>query len=328
TMRLSILFATALATSSTVFAAHDSQGPVAIQKRQGIVGTIQNGINDAIQNVQDLFAIGHAGEDSSADTGNNNGNNGNNNNNGNGNGNNNAESTPTTPVSPTTKSSSETSKTSTSSQPTTESSKDSSPDANTDDSTKTTKSSSTTTTKDSDKTTDSNNDNTDDNSEPTPTGDACSTEGEKKCDSSGSSSYSLCQDGYWISQKCGGSNICGTDSLGAIACIDKDATVVQLESCSKKNQQRCSSSDPTKYQTCDGKHWQNYSCDGGNQCTLTGNKVVCGSADGGSPGGSAYDPGSYSQISQVAFVPQSHAGRSAPLVFSLLAFAVGAGLYM
>ncbi|KAJ1722873.1 hypothetical protein LPJ53_002743 [Coemansia erecta] len=314
-----ILFATALATSSTVLARVDTQGPTYVQKRQGIVDTIQDGINNAIQNAQDLFDIGHAGEESSDNAGNNN--------------DNNADTTPTTPASDTTKSSSTSSKTTSSSSATTNTSKTSSPDANDDNSdadSKTTKTSSTTT-KDSDTTTDSGDDNTDDNnddSDPQPTGDSCSTEGEKKCDSSGSSSYSLCQDGNWISQKCGGSDICGTDSQGAIACIDKDATVVQLESCSKKKQQRCSSSDSTKYQTCDGKYWQSYSCDDGKQCSLKDNKAVCGSTDSASGGASAYDPDSYSQISQVAFVPQSTAGRTAPLVGALLALAVGAGLYM
>ncbi|KAJ2779209.1 hypothetical protein GGI15_003944 [Coemansia interrupta] len=269
----------------------------------------------------DLFNIGHAGEESSDNAGNDNNNDG---------AGNNDETTPTTPAADTTKSTTSSSKTTSSSSSSTSTSKDNTPDASDDNSdadSKTTKTSSTTT-KAADTTTDSGDDNTDDNSEPQPTGDSCPTDGEKKCDGSGSSSYSLCQDGNWISQKCGGSDICGTDSTGAIACINKDATVVQLESCSKKKQQRCSASDPTKYQTCDGKYWQNYGCDDGKLCSLKDNKAVCGDAGGTDTGGSAYDPNSYSQISQVAFVPQSDAGRSAPLVASLLALAVGAALYM
>ncbi|KAJ1878490.1 hypothetical protein LPJ57_003383 [Coemansia sp. RSA 486] len=299
-----ILFTAVLASAAT--ASPDFQGQE-IQKRQGLFDNIQDSFNDAINNAGNLFNIGHAGEDSTTE--------------GEDNAttsNTSATTTPTrsSPASSTDEQASTTSNTSSSeaasSDPATsdDSTEKSSKD---DDNEKTSK----------EETTKTTDDNTDDAK---PTGDPCSNDGDKQCVNSGSSSaYKLCQDGFWVDQKCGNSDVCGTDSLGAIACINKDTPVVQLESCSKKNQQRCDSGDTTKYQICDGKHWQTYGCDSNNQCSMSNKKAVCASKDSGS-NGNAGDGSSYSPITQAAFVPESSANIRAAIAGSVMALVVAAGL--
>ncbi|KAJ2856703.1 hypothetical protein FB639_006076, partial [Coemansia asiatica] len=296
-----ILFTAALASAASADASPDFHQELGIQKRQGLFDNLQSSFNDAINNAGNLFDIGHAGEDSAT-----------------GNDNNADTPAPQASTSPTkssssasTKSSSATSKkTPSSSTPTSSSSgKDNSTDNNTDNEQTTTDEETAT------------EDNTTKGAKPT--GEPCSNDGEKQCVSSGSSgAYKLCQDGFWINQKCGGSNVCGTDSQGSIACIDKNKPVVQLESCSKKNQQRCDANDGTKYQICDGKHWQSYGCDDNKQCAISNNKAVCGSTDGGS--GSGGDSGSYSPITQMAFVPESSANGRAAVAGSAMALVLAA----
>ncbi|KAJ2617283.1 hypothetical protein H4S08_000384 [Coemansia sp. RSA 1365] len=141
-------------------------------------------------------------------------------------------------------------------------------------------------------------------SKPTPTGEACSKDGEKRCASSGNG-YQECQDGVWSDQSCGGSDVCGKDEDGGIACMDKDQATMSRESCSKKSEQRCDASDDTKYQTCDGKHWQTFSCEKG-KCNMDGDNVVCGDVNGGD--GSS---DSYIIHKPTAFVPPT--GIASPL---------------
>ncbi|PIA13796.1 hypothetical protein COEREDRAFT_83274 [Coemansia reversa NRRL 1564] len=142
-------------------------------------------------------------------------------------------------------------------------------------------------------------DTTKSSSKPTPTGEACPKDGEKRCASSGNG-YQECQDGVWSDQSCGGSDVCGKDEDGGVACMDKDQATMSRESCSKKGEQRCEASDDTKYQTCDGKHWQTFSCEKG-KCNMDGNKVVCGDVDGDG-GGSI----TYTMHEPTAFVPPTN----------------------
>ncbi|KAJ2800679.1 hypothetical protein H4R20_003968 [Coemansia guatemalensis] len=135
-------------------------------------------------------------------------------------------------------------------------------------------------------------------SKPSPTGESCSKDGEKRCATSGNG-YQECQDGVWSDQSCGGSDVCGKDEDGGVACMDKDQATVSRESCSNKDEQRCDASDDTKYQTCDGKYWQTFSCEN-SQCNMDGDKVICGDANGGDGGGI-----SYTMHEPTAFVPET-----------------------
>ncbi|KAJ2723870.1 hypothetical protein GGI07_002333 [Coemansia sp. Benny D115] len=294
-MRLQIP-ATILFTATAVAATEPR-----IHVRQGLLENIQNGLNDAANNFQDLFNIGHAGEDSDSNS---------------------APATANQDTTPSAQSEEQvqsstsraSSTRSTSGASSTAASTSSSPTSkedshNTDETTK----------DEEEKTTE------EEQEDPKPTGAACSNDGEKRCKGSQSSAYELCQDGTWIEQKCGGSDICGNDSLGAVACIDKDATVVKLESCSKKNEQRCSSSDPGTYQTCDGKHWQNFGCGSGTTCFMSGKKAQCG-GDQNNSGGDNPLTISYSLISQKPFVPESAASAKCVLGSAAVVIAL-AGLF-
>ncbi|KAJ2079378.1 hypothetical protein H4R24_003822 [Coemansia sp. RSA 988] len=153
-------------------------------------------------------------------------------------------------------------------------------------------------------------------SKPSPTGESCPKDGEKRCASSGNG-YQECQDGVWSDQSCGGSDVCGKDEDGGVACMDKDQATTSRESCSKKGEQRCDASDDTKYQTCDGKHWQTFSCEK-SQCNMDGDKVICGDADGGDGDGGGV---SYTMHKPSAFVPESSIASPMRTAFGTAAFA-------
>ncbi|KAJ1840150.1 hypothetical protein LPJ70_004772, partial [Coemansia sp. RSA 2708] len=54
--------------------------------------------------------------------------------------------------------------------------------------------------------------------EPSATGTPCSKSGDKQCSPNNPSGFQVCEDGFWSDQKCSGSNVCGKDSKGEIAC--------------------------------------------------------------------------------------------------------------
>ncbi|KAJ2358212.1 hypothetical protein IWW50_002073 [Coemansia erecta] len=157
--------------------------------------------------------------------------------------------------------------------------------------------------------------------EPSSTGVPCSDKGAKQCPAAGSNVFQVCEDGFWSDQTCSGSDVCGKDSKGEVACMSKDQATVSLESCSKKSQMRCDATDPTKYQACDGSHWQTYGCDSGS-CSEDGDKVVCGSAETGDDGTI-----SYTMHEPTPFVPLSAAPQvRAALGTVAAAFGVAAAM--
>ncbi|KAJ2481727.1 hypothetical protein IWW56_001536 [Coemansia sp. RSA 2131] len=139
-------------------------------------------------------------------------------------------------------------------------------------------------------------------SKPSPTGTPCTDDKAKQCSPSNKSGYQVCTDGFWSDQTCGGSDVCGKDTNGDIACMSKDQATVSLEACSDKKAMRCDASDQTKYQACDGSHWQTYTCDSANTCNMDGDKVVCGSVATGDDGAV-----SYTMHEPTPFVPESAA---------------------
>ncbi|KAJ2496698.1 hypothetical protein GGH96_005645 [Coemansia sp. RSA 1972] len=152
-------------------------------------------------------------------------------------------------------------------------------------------------------------------SKPSPTGTPCSSDNAKQCSPSNSSGYQICTDGFWSDQTCGGSDVCGKDTNGDVACMSKDQATVSLESCSDKKAMRCDATDQTKYQACDGSHWQTYTCDSANTCNMDGDKVVCGSVATGDDGNV-----SYTMHEPTPFVPES----AAPQVRAALGVVVAA----
>ncbi|KAJ1718019.1 hypothetical protein LPJ61_006941 [Coemansia biformis] len=122
---------------------------------------------------------------------------------------------------------------------------------------------------------------------PSPTGAPCSSNGQKRCAESGAG-YQQCQGGVWVSQSCDGANVCGKDDKGNVVCMSPDQATVTRESCSHKGEQRCDATDKTKYQTCDGSHWQTFTCDQANTCQMNGDKVACAGLATGSNGAISY----------------------------------------
>ncbi|KAI7829208.1 hypothetical protein BX661DRAFT_181552 [Kickxella alabastrina] len=141
-----------------------------------------------------------------------------------------------------------------------------------------------------------------------PPSESCDNNGEKRCVGSGSNAFQSCEKNIWVNQTCGGSDICGNNNKGEIACIDKNQVIVALEPCSKKNEQRCDASDSSKYQTCDGTYWRTYGCSDNNLCSLVNDKAVCASADAPVVGGDGeYTVESYTLFEPKPFVPLSAA---------------------
>ncbi|KAJ2176766.1 hypothetical protein GGF45_003552 [Coemansia sp. RSA 551] len=151
---------------------------------------------------------------------------------------------------------------------------------------------------------------------PSPTGTPCSSNNAKQCSPSNESGYQVCSDGFWSDQTCGGSDVCGKDTNGDIACMSKDQATVSLEACSENKAMRCDATDQTKYQQCDGKHWQTYTCDSANTCNMDGDKVVCGSVATGEDGAV-----SYTMHEPTPFVPES-AATQVSVALAAVAFAV------
>ncbi|KAJ2200611.1 hypothetical protein IW144_000974 [Coemansia sp. RSA 522] len=151
---------------------------------------------------------------------------------------------------------------------------------------------------------------------PSPTGTPCSSNNAKQCSPSNESGYQVCSDGFWSDQTCGGSDVCGKDTNGDIACMSKDQATVSLEACSENKAMRCDATDQTKYQQCDGKHWQTYTCDSANTCNMDGDKVVCGSVATGDDGAV-----SYTMHEPTPFVPES-AATQVSVALAAVAFAV------
>ncbi|KAJ2838343.1 hypothetical protein J3B01_001468 [Coemansia erecta] len=151
---------------------------------------------------------------------------------------------------------------------------------------------------------------------PSPTGTPCSSNNAKQCSPSNESGYQICSDGFWSDQTCGGSDVCGKDTNGDIACMSKDQATVSLEACSENKAMRCDATDQTKYQQCDGKHWQTYTCDSANTCNMDGDKVVCGSVATGDDGAV-----SYTMHEPTPFVPES-AATQVSAALAGVAFAV------
>ncbi|KAJ1900661.1 hypothetical protein LPJ66_001318 [Kickxella alabastrina] len=160
-----------------------------------------------------------------------------------------------------------------------------------------------------------NNNNDDESTEMTeedtttkPPSESCDSNGEKRCVGSGSNAFQSCEENIWVDQTCGGSDICGNNNKGEVACVDKNQVIVALESCSKKNEQRCDASDSNKYQTCDGTYWRTYGCSDNNLCSLVNEKAVCASADAPVVGGDGeYPVESYTLFEPKPFVPLSAA---------------------
>ncbi|KAJ2452032.1 hypothetical protein EV183_003210 [Coemansia sp. RSA 2336] len=162
---------------------------------------------------------------------------------------------------------------------------------------------------------------TSESSKPSPTGTPCSNEGDKRCPSTNSSGYQLCKDGFWLDQSCSGDNVC-SDKQGEVSCVSKEQATASYESCSKKDQKRCDASDSTKYQVCDGKFWQAFTCDNSNTCAMDGDKVVCGSLETGDNGEI-----SYTMHEPSAYIPESAASQvSAVLGTVVAAFGVAAAM--
>ncbi|KAJ1731277.1 hypothetical protein LPJ72_004023 [Coemansia sp. Benny D160-2] len=142
---------------------------------------------------------------------------------------------------------------------------------------------------------------------PTPTGESCSTDNEKRCPAGSAlvATYQQCIDGVWTDQSCDKDNVCGKNNDGDIACVSKEQATTVLDPCSTKDDVRCDSTDPAKYQTCDGKYWQDGSCGGSNVCKIVNNDAVCiNSADATKSGADVSD---YTLIEPSAFVPESAA---------------------
>ncbi|KAJ2709381.1 hypothetical protein H4R19_004282 [Coemansia spiralis] len=111
-------------------------------------------------------------------------------------------------------------------------------------------------------------------SAPSPTGPPCSSNGAKQCAAAGTG-YQLCQGGRWIDQSCSGTDVCGKDDKGSVVCMSAAEATVKRDPCSNKNEQRCDATDQGKYQTCDGKYWQSFTCDQNSKCKMDGSKVTC-----------------------------------------------------
>ncbi|KAJ1966066.1 hypothetical protein GGI12_000331 [Dipsacomyces acuminosporus] len=112
---------------------------------------------------------------------------------------------------------------------------------------------------------------------PTPTGAPCKNKNEKRCVNGGA--YQECDGKVWVDRSCDKSNVCGKNTKGEVACVSPNQATVSLEACSKKDEQRCANTgNPSQYQQCDGKFWQNLSCGTNLKCSpsATPGKVGCG----------------------------------------------------
>ncbi|KAJ2465483.1 hypothetical protein EV174_006653, partial [Coemansia sp. RSA 2320] len=136
---------------------------------------------------------------------------------------------------------------------------------------------------------------------PTPTGEKCSGS-DKRCPTVGQAQYQQCVNNVWTNFKCGSSLVCGYDSSKAVACMSSDLATMTYESCSG-NSKRCSPTDTTKYQQCNGSYWVNYSCGDSSKCSTDSNKnVVCLSP---SDTGAAAATDTYRINTPSAFVPSA-----------------------
>ncbi|KAJ2404952.1 hypothetical protein GGI10_005448, partial [Coemansia sp. RSA 2530] len=152
---------------------------------------------------------------------------------------------------------------------------------------------------------------------PTPTGEACTGNG-KRCPTIGESTYQQCTNKVWTNQKCGNSLVCGHDVDGAVACMSKDQATVVYDKCTG-DAKRCHATEDTKYQQCNGKFWETFTCDQSSKCSLDSNKnVICGSS-GGDGGASSV---TYSLVKPQPFVPESTAPLSARLTVGAIAVAL------
>ncbi|KAJ2665362.1 hypothetical protein IWW48_000251 [Coemansia sp. RSA 1200] len=265
------------------------------KRQNNILDNIQSNVNQAWGDVQDFFGIGHANDDSATDSqaaAN--------------------DDSPATKAEDSSAAAPATTHSRSSATPTT------ADDASNDDRETTTKHAATTddaagsdsdkeSSESSEKTTKTTR-TTDKTSEsPTPTGESCSNDNEKRCPAGSAlvPTYQQCIDGVWTNQSCDKNNVCGKNNDGDIACVSKDQATTVLDPCSTKDDVRCDSTDPAKYQTCDGKYWQAGSCGGNNVCKIVNNDAVCiNSADATKSDGDVSD---YTLIEPSAFVPESAA---------------------
>ncbi|KAJ2737162.1 hypothetical protein IW152_000183 [Coemansia sp. BCRC 34962] len=158
---------------------------------------------------------------------------------------------------------------------------------------------------------------------PTPTGEACTGNG-KRCPTIGENTYQQCLNKVWTNQKCGNSLVCGLDVDGAVACMSKDQATVVYDKCSG-DAKRCHPTENTKYQQCNGKFWETFTCDQSSKCSLDSNKnVICGSPSGDDGSSSSV---TYSLVKPQPFVPESAAPLSARLTVGAIAVALVAAAF-
>ncbi|KAJ1992282.1 hypothetical protein GGI26_002434 [Coemansia sp. RSA 1358] len=248
-----VFIATAFAAATAAAASDGPASPIGlVPKRDSIGQAIQSNINQAMDNIGDFFGVGHDGSDDDN--------------------NNNAASSSTQKTSSKTSAASSSSSTAASS-PTNKDSQAQSDSSPTKSSTQTNASS--TSSSDDDANSSNSRSSSSSSASPTPSGESCSKNGDKRCPSSGSSTYQQCIKGVWTNQTCDDNNVCGKNNDGDIACVSKDQATVVLESCSTKKEERCDPSDNTKYQRCDGKYWQSGSCSNSNVCLMVNNSANC-----------------------------------------------------
>ncbi|KAJ2764206.1 hypothetical protein IWQ57_005256, partial [Coemansia nantahalensis] len=132
--------------------------------------------------------------------------------------------------------------------------------------------------------------------------------------------YQLCQGGRWIDQSCSGTNVCGKDENGGVACMSPEQANAPRDPCSKKDEQRCHATDPARYQTCDGKLWQSFSCGAGGQCKMASGKATCAGPGNNNSAGAGDIP--YTLHSPVAYRPVSEGAPSLKAAFGTLAAAL------
>ncbi|PVU86978.1 hypothetical protein BB559_006300 [Furculomyces boomerangus] len=114
---------------------------------------------------------------------------------------------------------------------------------------------------------------------------ACDNNGGTMCDSTNVSGYFLCDQGFWVSQKCTGSNVCKVGKGNKVVCVDKAAANIDTDNgtgnstsipCEVNGQTKCDVVNPNGYFLCGQGFWVNQKCSGDNVCKVgKDGKVIC-----------------------------------------------------